>query len=69
METRKTINPETGEEKEVQEVYQQRKMFKMEKVKTITPTEALPTLWGAVQELAKQMEDFKAELNKLKTFG
>ena len=48
---------------------QQRKMFTLEKVKTITPSEALPTLWGAVQELAKQVENITAELNKLKASG
>lgn len=69
IETRKIIDPETGEEKEVQEVRQQRKMFTLEKVKTITPSEALPTLWGAVQELAKQVENITAELNKLKASG
>lgn len=42
------------------------KTFKMEKVKNITMTEALPTLWGAVQALSAQVEELKYELNQLK---
>jgi hypothetical protein len=41
------------------------KMFKMEAVKDITMTEALPTLWGAVQRLAAIVEEQAQRLAQL----
>jgi hypothetical protein len=38
----------------------------MEAVKDITMTEALPTLWGAVQRLAASVEEQAAEIAQLK---
>ena len=37
------------------------KMFKMEDVKEITMTEAVPTLWGAVQYLIREIEELKSK--------
>ena len=42
------------------------KMFLMEDVKDITMTEAIPTLWGAVQELMQKVERLERELNTIK---
>lgn len=42
------------------------KTFVMKDVKSITPSEALPTLWGAVQALAKQVQDLTTENTELK---
>lgn len=50
---------EDGNEKFREETREVRKMFKLEEVKNITMTEALPTLWGAVQQLAKEIEALK----------
>lgn len=41
-----------------------RKMFLLENVKDITMTEALPTLWGAVQALIQEVEQLKKNQNK-----
>ena len=42
------------------------KTFVMEDVKSIAMEMAIPTLWGAVQELTKRVESLKAELSLLK---
>ena len=42
------------------------KTFVMEDVKSIAMEMAIPTLWGAVQELTKRVESLEAELSLLK---
>lgn len=42
------------------------KTFVMEDVKTIAMEMAIPTLWGAVQELSKMVESLKTEVETLK---
>lgn len=42
------------------------KTFVMEDVKTIAMEMAIPTLWGAVQELSKMVESLKTEVQTLK---
>lgn len=64
-ETSTTIDPETGETIEIQETKRIAKTFVMKDVKNITPEVALPTLWGAVQELAKENEELKQKVAKM----
>ena len=62
---------ETGADEEGNPTYttkteEREKRFLMEQVKDITMTEALPTLWGAVQKLAAIVEAQAAEIAELK---
>lgn len=57
---------EDGEEYKKENVQKVRKTFTMENVKNITPSEALPTLWGAVQCLSQKIDEMQKEVDALK---
>jgi len=61
-----TERDEDGKDVERVKVRQVEKKFLMEDVKLLTMTEAIPTLWGAVQCLLQKVENLESEIEKLR---